>query len=125
MSEARATGRRPGVFSRIFNALVGDAAPEGVDPALHRRALWIAFVTCAWVYSISFLLSVLIAGLFDFLSTKCWWLLMLIARLPNVGPPELFAGLLLPILICAISTKRNGARLPLAVLDVAAITLVA
>jgi hypothetical protein len=127
MSEASATGRRPGVFSRIFNALVGDAAPEGVDPALHRRALWVAFATCAWIYSVSFLLHwiLFVSWLRAFLHTKCWWLMVLLTRLPDVGPPELFAALLIPVFIYAIVLKRNGARLPLAAVEIAAIALVA
>jgi len=126
MSDATVQSSR-NIFRRIFHALVGDATPEGVDPTLHRRALWWAFSICAWGYSIRFLLGLpaYSTNFSSFLADKCWWYLRMLSHLPGVGPPDLFVALLLPVFIYAIVLKRNGARLPLAAIEIAAVSLVA
>lgn len=128
MSEATATGRRPGVFSRIFNALVGDTAPEGVDPALHRRALWWAFVFTAVAYTAYFLLTL---PVYFPLPEAVVNLLCGVGRpfgiiycLPPISGSSVWQALLLPVLIYAIVLKTRGAQIPLATLDIAACAMV-
>ena len=83
---------RDNVFRRIFNALVGDSAPEGVDPALHRRALWIAFVFIAIAYIASTIHNLLeyfplLAASSDVLYTEESW-----SWVSAKGPEELDSG---------------------------------
>jgi len=111
------------VFSRIFHALVGDSAPEGVDPALHRRALWWAFSICAWVYSASFLISLPLLWIdvpwnVGGPSLGLWRVLV---YFDYIGPPWLFPALLVPPLIYAIVLRMNRTRVPLAVIDLTAV----
>jgi len=126
MSDATVKSRGS-VFRRIFHALVGDDAPECVDPALHRRALWWAFSICAWVYSASFLISLPLLWLDYpwFTEELSFGPLQLLMYFNNFGPPGLFSGLLVPPLIYAVVLRLNRTRVPLAVLDLMAVLVAA
>jgi len=129
MSSLTAPARRPNLLARLFNWLVGDAAVDGVDPALHRRALWVAFIITGAVYIAYFILLLPLSfdlpePVYEFLFGYdkpnyglIWWL-------PNVNSANLWQVLLAPMLVYALVLKTRGVKFPLAVLDIATCVLV-
>jgi hypothetical protein len=110
------------MLTRIFNWLVGDAAVDGVNPTLHRRALWLAFVITGAVYLIACALQVPTFWYHQMPGDRFF---LLHSALFVLGPPPWYYWFLTFATLYAIVLRRNRATLPPAFLDLTAVFLLA
>lgn len=110
------------MLTRIFNWLVGDAGVDGVDPALHRRALWMAFTITGAVYLVACALAVPSFWYHQMPGDPLFWVTF---ELQMLGPPPWYYIFLTFALLYALVLRVNGATLPLAFLDLTAVFVLA
>lgn len=103
---------RPNLFVRLFNWLVGDAAVDGVNPALHRRALWIAFQVWLIAAAASYFLTWPGTLMFIFDLNVPYGLLKALSFIPSVPYVGVTAAVLVPLLVYALVLRLNGVPLP-------------
>ena len=111
------------MLTRIFNWLVGDAAVDGVNPSLHRRALWIAFEVLLIASAMSLVLTYAYL-LFIFSDLRVpFGVFRAMAYIPSLqldGVPESSA---VPLLVYARVLRLKGASLPAPIVLVASALL--
>jgi hypothetical protein len=100
------------MLTRIFNWLVGDAAVDGVDPALHRRALWVAFEVWLIAAAASYLLTWPGTMMLIFNFNVPYGLLRALSFIPSVPYVGVTAAVLVPLLVYTLVLRLNGVTLP-------------